>query len=150
MQNTDPQTIDLHTRLSENNVRIGKMFPFPGGAGFQEVLEDLDDDQLPAEIAALLAKWSEEERDQLHSGGVDSHMAFEELCGEGFRRGVYGWFGEVHTPVVKPFGSGNAVSYSWGHYHMGYLFAPTAEAFLEKAIAWAEERETADRKEPAA
>ena len=80
----------------------------------------------------------------------------EESVGEGeivkldpVRKQVFGWFGEVHTPVVTPIEPGSAsVYYSWGHYHMGYLFAPTAEAFLEKAITWAEEREAADRKGP--
>jgi hypothetical protein len=71
---------------------------------------------------------------------------FSELCAAAVRKGVYGWFGEVHTPVIKPLDSGY-YSYSWGYHHMDYLFAPTAEAFLEKAIKWAEEHEINDKRQ---
>lgn len=145
-----PELVKTHTALCDNSLRIARMTPFPGGTGIAEMLANLDDDQIPTEIGKLLAMLPEEYKDALYDGdGVEASEAIEELIEIGFNTNTFGWFGEVHTPVVTKSPNGKYTWFSWSYHHVGYLFAPTAEAFLEAAAAWAEEREAEDRAEKA-
>jgi hypothetical protein len=58
----------------------------------------------------------------------------------------YGWLLEVATPVATNFSAdGRAWQASWGHTHLGWVYAATYEAAVEKAVAWSAAQRDRDR-----
>ena len=129
---------DVYERLFEANVRIEQAWPFPVGPASSELMEAFEtagDENVPAEIKALLASWDEAEIDELFDSGRD---AFDELFAAAFRGGVRGWIGIAAVPVFERTRSGGA-SFSWGYYNTNLIFSATADGLLTAAAEWGEQ-----------
>lgn len=137
-------TLDICQRLTDANVRIEAMWPFPVQHAPEElakVFEYADELQdFPPPLRVLIQSLPEFARDDLYDGDSGGFQdAFDELCANAFRAGVHGWIGVAANPVFKPTGTGGA-SFSWGYYNTVVMFAETADQLLVDAAEWGEER----------
>lgn len=129
----------IYDRLFQAEVRIEVMWPFPVFNPPEALVEAFEDaGELPGDLAQLIDRWPEEEKDQLFSGDErDFQVSFDELVAAGNRKQVWGWIAVAACPVFRPAGGGS-VSYSWGYYSTKLLFAKTATGILSQAAKWAE------------
>lgn len=152
MTETARTTHDRMVEMFNSSVRVEGMWPFPvspASEGLMELFDGRDVENMPEEIQALLKGWGEVELDDLFCDAHNFYDAFDELCGCAFRRNVHGFIGQIATPVLSWGNDGKSASFSWGHYHTKIIFAPTADDFLDKAIAWADEISERGRTEAA-
>lgn len=137
---------EIAEQMFHKPLRIEGMWPFPVDNAPDSLIDALENyERLPDQLQPIIAKWSEEDRFSLFEGqSCDFQMAFEELCATAWRNRVFGFIGVAATPVMTPT-SETSSSFSWGHYHTGFLFAETAEKLLSASLAWADEQHIQDK-----
>lgn len=122
-------------RLWDATVRIDNMWPIPGCEPSEQMREEVDTHgKLPEVLMALVARWSEDERDELIGGDRD---AWEEFFAVMSRANVRGFLTQVSAPVFRAM-SADSASFSWGNTHWALVFGETAEDAISAGIALAE------------
>lgn len=142
---------EIVEQMFDRPVRLESMWPFPVNDAPEGLIDALENyEKLPKALQPLLKNWRGEEVEHLYNGlSSNFQMAFDELCADAYRKGMFGFIGVAATPVMTPTGA-NSSSFSWGHYHTGFLFAETADKLLTAAIEWADKQHEQDKKRPRA
>lgn len=133
--------LELAERISEANVRICGMWPFPFGEASDALLsafEGAEIGNLPEPIQALTKGWKEDEIGDLLAGdGWRAREAWNELSGAAWGRNVCGYIITAECPVFKKAGD-KSCEFSWGHYRSENLFAANADLAIVAACEWVE------------
>jgi hypothetical protein len=137
---------EIVEKMFHTPLRIESMWPFPVDNAPDSLIEALENyEDLPQALQPLISKWGEDFRSPLFEGHSSAFQdAFEELCATAYRKQVFGYIGVAATPVMTSTGE-NSSSFSWGHYHTGFLFAETSEKLLIAALEWADEAHNQDK-----
>lgn len=123
----------LVEKLDDHTVKIETLLFFQGTDHHQEQLEDLigiyDNESLSKIVGEDL-------------GDMDDTEIYEY-----FNNTYMGaLIAEVHTPVKKPFGRNNTLSWSWGTCTLTLVIANDMEELVELSCAWADKKEEEFRK----
>ena len=122
-------------KLHDHDVKIENLLLFQGIELHQDQLEDLIGIYDNEELSHLLGD-EELFRDK---SDRDIHDYFDECL-------LGALIAEVHTPVKKPFGRNNALSWSWGLTTHTLVFAKDMNELVKKSCEWAKKKEEEFRK----
>ena len=133
---------DIIEKLDEANARIERIIFIAGAMASGYALSDdlnefLDDeDEVTIEIC-LGAIPDYVDLDGRRSGRGDG--IFEWLTAAG----KLGFLVKFATPVMEPSGK-ESCSFSWGYYHIGWIYADTIEQAISGGLCWVEQQHRAD------
>jgi hypothetical protein len=127
--------MDYAEKLDEHDVKIETLLLYQGTELHQDQLEDLIGIYDNEELSHLLGD-EELFRD---SSDRDIHDYFDKCL-------MGALIAEVHTPVKKPFGRNNAMSWSWGTCTITLIVAKDMDELVKKSCEWADKKEDEFRK----
>lgn len=143
----DAAPYDWHNSLAriENLIHIGGALA--AGDSFPDVFRDQLCDYMPEDADAVLYQQCPALKPFAEG---DLMPEPEEVAEALLMNRVSGFFIQAAQPVIRDFWESGGYSYSWGHYHCEWLYAPTAQDIDTVIAAWSEATLQRDREKRAA
>lgn len=136
--------MEFFKQFDDANVRIEWLFWLPSivvqpPEEFFDAVSDHSDDLVELKCLPEIARTLE----LGVSEGLSHRDTVEELCGAFYRENREGFIFQAATPVTSDHRPG-AYTFSWGHYHTKWFYAPTLNDIAQTVASWADEMRTKD------